>query len=117
MNKIFVILGDSYINYNNAQQIFRSEGLNDCIIEMHTDYKKLKRLNYEKYKYNNNYAGILCGPMPHSANQKYYSSSIMSEMETSDGYPPVVRLSANGSYKITNSSLKKGIEELKTFYN
>ena len=117
MNKTIVVIGDSYVNLNNAEKIFKDEGLNNYKIEMHTDYKKLKKLNYEKYKYNDSYVAILCGPIPHSTNQKYYSSSILNEMETCDGYPLVVRLSANSTYKITNSSIRKGLEEFKEKYN
>lgn len=113
MNKIIAVIGDSHIDYGNAKKVFRANGFNDYVIEMHNDYKKLKRLNYEKYKYNDNYVGILCGPIPHSVNQKYYSTSIMNEMENCEGYPPIVRLIANNTYKITNGSLKRGIEELK----
>lgn len=113
MNKSIVIIGDSYVNYNNIKKIFKSAGLKDYVIEMHCDYSKLKKLNYQKFKFNDNYVGILCGPTPHSTNFKYNSSSIMNEIETCQGYPPIVRLSANGSYKITNNSLKLGIEELK----
>ena len=113
MEKTIVIIGDSYIGYNDVQKTFKSTGLEDYKIEMHTDYKKLKKLNFEKYKYNSNYTAIFIGPVPHSVHSKNNSSSIITEMENDKGYPLVVRLSANKSLKITNYSIKCGIEKLK----
>lgn len=113
MNKKIVIIGDSYINGGIVEKVLKSNGMSNYEIELYLDYKKLKKLNFEKFEHNDNYVGILCGPIPHSVNHKGYATSIVNFMEIHGGYPPIIRLSANGALKITNNSLKHGIEELK----
>ena len=52
----------------------------------------------------------MVGPMPHSGSGKGNYSSIISALESEEGYPPVVRLGSNG-LKITKSDFKMKLEE------
>ena len=49
--------------------------------------------------------------LPHSAKGKGDFSSIITMMETTDGYTKVRRLCSNGQLKITKSNLKQTIHE------
>lgn len=77
--------------------------------------RKVDRYKYFDLQNNDKWAAIMVGSLPHSAHGKEDSSSILVQMETTLGYPPVVRLSANGSLKITKSNFKKSVNELLTY--
>lgn len=107
------VIGQSKLNANNIANVFKSSSINDIELELYLDYSKLKKFNYSKFKYNDKYVCLLVGPTPHSANYKYNSSSILTELETAEGYPNVIRLEVNNTLKITNSSIKKAIGNIK----
>ena len=54
---------------------------------------------------------LIVGPMPHSGSGKGGYGSVISALESEDGYPPVVRLGSNG-LKITKSDFRAKLEEM-----
>lgn len=107
-----LIVGDTQINENVIVGIFKKLGVSKNRIELISDYDKITNHNFDKYSYNDKYAVIMFGPIPHSVTNKEEHSSIITKMENEDGYPPVYRLNANRKLKITNSNLRVAIEEL-----
>lgn len=54
---------------------------------------------------------IMVGPMPHSGTSKGDSGSVIAKIESTEGYPPVVRLGTNG-LKITKTDFRNKLKEM-----
>ncbi len=100
-----VIIGESEITKQQLEGIAKECGISKSRIEFCIDYYEAKRFNFRKLQYNENYAAVLVGPMPHSTWGKDEFSSALVALEKSDGYPPVFRLGSN-CLKITKSNFK-----------
>ena len=103
------VLGQASISSNELYKVAADMGIPKDRIEMCLEYKKAAAFNAEKLK-NDKYAAILVGPMPHSGEFKGKYSSIVTAMENSVGFPPVIRVGTNGM-KITKSSFKKALRQ------
>lgn len=109
---IILIVGDSNIDANNIYGCAKSLGFSKDRLELCLGYEKAKSFNYKKLEYNAKYYAVLVGPMPHSTLEKGDSSSVITMMESSKGYPKVIRLIANSKLKITNNNFKAALEKL-----
>lgn len=78
---------------------------------MYLNYEDAKTFMFDKLQWNPRYSLLMVGPMPHSGIIKGDYSSIISALETEDGYPPVVRLGSN-TLKITKSDFKAKLSEM-----
>ena len=107
-NRTIVILGDSQISVEDIIKTIKKCGISRERVELHLDYH-LKGFNVESLKYSLNHSLILLGPMPHSIKGKDIYSSLVSRIEGEDGFPPVQRLTANNTLKITKTSIKNAI--------
>ena len=85
-------------------------GISRDRFEFHLEYKDARSLNVSNFRYNLKYSLIMVGPMPHSGVGKEDASSIISAMESKEGYPPVVRLGAK-SLKISKSDFRTKLQE------
>ena len=106
-----VVLGESRVNVSGLIGIVKSLNLDKDRFEFCTEYDKAKNYQYNKLRYNENYRVVMFGPVPHSSTGKNDSSSVIAELQNSEGYPKVVCLGEN-ELKITKSSFKKALEEL-----
>ena len=104
------VLGQSSINSNEIYKVAIEVGIPKERLELCLEYKKAAAYNVEKLK-NNKYTAILVGPMPHCGPGKGNYSSVISAMENTAGYPPVVRIGTNGM-KITKSSFKRALRQV-----
>jgi hypothetical protein len=112
-----LIIGDIKLKDNKIYGCLKECGVPKERIELKIGYDDAKNYNFKNLQYNPNYRLILFGPIPHSVKGKKDKSSIITEMESSDGYPKVVRLSDGHGLKITKTNLKKAvIEEIKSGY-
>lgn len=105
-----VIIGDVKMSQQQAIGYAKSVGIEKSRLVFETDYSKFKRLNISKYQYNDDYDLILVGAVPHSTTDKGYYSSIITRMETEDGFPRVIRMGTN-QLKVTLSNFKQAINE------
>jgi hypothetical protein len=111
-----IIIGDTAINENIILGIAKEYGYAKYQIEIHSDYTKIKSRDFDFIKYNSNYIGIIVGPVPHSSKSSGEYSSLLSKLESEQGYPKVSRALASGALKITKTSLKKSFEEITVDY-
>ncbi len=65
-----------------------------------------------KMQYAPQYRIILFGPTPHSGYGKGDSSSIITELESSEAYPRVERLISGNELKITKSNFREKLQQL-----
>lgn len=116
-NGKILIIGASEIKLEHIYGCIKSVGISKDRIETILEYDLIQKYEFRKLQYNPNYRLILFGPLPHSGKGKEESSSILSKIESTDGYPKLVRLIANNALKITKQSLKDAlIEEIRSGY-
>ena len=113
---LVLVIGKNMEDVNILKSVVKSYGLNPKERFVFVwEPRKVDGYKYFDLQNNDKWAAIMVGSLPHSAHGKEDSSSILVQMETTPGYPPVVRLSANGSLKITKSNFKKSVNELLTY--
>lgn len=110
-NGKIIIFGELRIKEREIMACMKNENISKDRVEIHLGYDELKRYNFERLRYNNNYRLILFGAVPHSVKDKGEYSSIIARMEQTDGYTKVIRLCSNEQLKITKSNLKKVIHD------
>ncbi len=114
---IILVFGDSSIKDREIIGILNDCGISKDRIELHLGYNEAKKFQFSKIQYNPKYRLILFGPVPHSVEGKQEKSSIITQLESDDGYPKIIRLTDGHGLKITKTSLRKAIEiEIKTGY-
>jgi len=108
-----LIVGRSEVKEREIRIIADSEGIERDRIECFLEYEGVKTYNFRRLQYNPKYRVVLFGPVPHSGEGKNDSGSIISELESTEGYPRVIRLRSNEQLKITKSNLHDAFRQLK----
>lgn len=106
-----IVIGQSDVKSDILLSIAKQLGLDKNRFELYLDYEDAKSFNFRKVQWKPTYSLLMVGPMPHSGSGKGDYGSIISALESEDGYPPVVRLGSNG-LKITKSDFKSKLEEM-----
>lgn len=106
-----VVIGQSDVKAEVLLSIAKNLGLDKKRFELHLEYDDAKNFNFHKMQWQPTYSLIMVGPMPHSGSGKGDYSSIISAIESEEGYPPVVRLGSNG-LKITKTDFRTQLEEM-----
>ena len=106
-----VVIGQSEVKGEVLLSIGKSLGIAKDRFELCLEYDDAKRYGFQKMQWNPSYCAILVGPMPHSGKAKGDASSIISAIESGDGYPPVYRV-GNSGLKITKTSFREKLQEL-----
>ena len=106
-----IVIGRSDVKAEVLLSIAKSLGLSKERFELHLDYEDGKTFDFEKTYWKPQYALIMVGPMPHSGTGKGDSGSIIAKIESTEGYPPVVRLGTNG-LKITKADFRNKLKEM-----
>lgn len=109
-NGKIVVLGESNVAEAILLSIAKSLGLDKKRFEFHLGYDKVKMFDSRKMQWNPAYSLVLVGPMPHSGTSKGDASSVITALENTEGYPPVIRLGTN-SLKISKSDFKAKLTE------
>jgi len=112
-----LIIGDTKLKDNKIYGCLKECGIPKERIELQLGYDDVKKYSFSSIQYNPNYRLILFGPVPHSVEGKKDKSSIITQIESTDGYPKVIRLSDGHGLKITKTNLKNAVlEEIKSGY-
>lgn len=106
-----VVIGQSDVKPEVLLSIAKQLGLDKKRFELYLEYEDAKNFNFQKMQWQPTYSLLMVGPMPHSGSSKGDYGSIISALESEDGYPPVVRLGTNG-LKITKSNFRVKLEEM-----
>lgn len=105
------VIGGSDVNKSVLVGIGKSLGISKDRFEF-CDYEGAQKFNYRKLLDNLEYSAVLFGAVPHSAKDKGNSSSIIVEIETRTGYPPVKRLISGSELKITKNNFRNALQGL-----
>ena len=108
-NGKIVVIGDSKISECVMLGIVKKLGIDGKRLEFCLGYDEAKTADYNKLQYQPQYSLVLFGALPHSSVGKGNFSSVISRMEQSAGFPPVIRI--GGDLKITRSSFRIALEE------
>lgn len=109
-NGKIVVLGDSNVAEAVLLSIAKGLGIEKERFEFHLGYEEAKSFDSRKMQWNPAYSLVLVGPMPHNGASKGDSSSVITALENTEGYPPVIRLGTN-SLKISKSDFKTKLTE------
>lgn len=100
-----IVFGDSQTSEKILLGIAKNLGIDKNKIEFYLNYQDITNYDFRKLQWSMTYSLIMFGPVPHSCVGKGNNSSIINAIETSEAYPPVIRL-GTGELKITKSSFK-----------
>lgn len=106
-----LVFGQTDVKANVLLAVAKSSGIDSKRVELHLDYNDAKKYQFKHIQYNPDYSVILFGPTPHSGKAKEDYGSIISSVEHTDGYPPVIRLGQN-ELKITKTNFRDAINDL-----
>lgn len=109
-NGKIVVLGESHVDEATLLAIAKGLGLEKKRFEFCLGYDDAKTFDGRKMQWNPTYCLVLAGPMPHSGTSKGDASSIISALESTEGYPPVIRLGTN-TLKITKTDFREKLIE------
>lgn len=107
-----VVIGATEVKESVLLAICKDAGISKSRVELCLDYDKAQKFDYKKLRYNPMYSVVLFGAVPHSTVGKGDAGSIIAQLESQSGYPPVKRLTAGDELKITKSNFKMAIMEL-----
>lgn len=105
-----IIFGDSRIKESEIYGCAKQMGIRKDRIEMCLNYNQVKNYEFKKLEYNSRYRLILFGPIPHSGKGKEDGSSIITQIESAEGYPKVIRLTDAHHLKITKTNFKAALQ-------
>lgn len=106
-----LVIGESKLKEQQIYGCFKEFGIPKERIELRLGYNEAQTFPFKVLRYNENYRLILFGPVPHSGKGKGDYSSIITQLENTDGYPKVVRLQGGHGLKITRTSLKRALKK------
>ena len=107
-----LVIGEAEVKEKVLLGVAKELGIDKDRFEFCLDYNKAQKYEYSKLSYNPSYRVVMFGPVPHSSTGKLNSGSVISEMESKEGYPRVVRLTDGNTLKITKSGYKRALSEL-----
>lgn len=104
-----LIVGDGMIKENIIYGCLKDIGIPSDRVEVKLGYKTIKNMSFKSLQYNPAYRLILFGAVPHSGKGKEDKSSIITQIESDEGYPKVIRLTDSHGLKMTKTSLKEAV--------
>ncbi len=104
-----LIAGQASIPPSVVKGILSSMGIDTSRVDMVLEYDGLQKFKWSSLQYSFKYSDVIFGSMGHSSEGKGDYSSIIARMEQEDGWPNVIRATANSELKITKQSLKDAI--------
>lgn len=107
-----VVFGDAQVRPKDLWGVAKELGISRDRIDF-VDHNESVRYDFRKLEYNHNVVAVVFGAIPHSTSGKGSYSSVIARMERMrDVFPRVVRLTANGSLKVTKTNFREKLESL-----
>ena len=110
-NGTIIVIGASKVSEDDLKGVAKSMGFDKRRFEFYLDYDDGKKFDPRTIQWNPAYSLVMVGPMPHSGIGKGDFGSVISAMEQSEGYPPVVRLGTANSLRISKSDFRAKLQE------
>lgn len=106
-----LIAGQSDVKKEHIFGILKKLGIDKNRVDMILDYDELKRFKWNDIQYSSKYSDVVFGACPHSVIGKGDYSSVISRMESEEGWPNPIRASANEALKFSQNSLLNALLE------
>lgn len=106
-----IIIGYTDVKAEVLMSVAKALGIAKDRFEFYLEYEDAKKFNFRNIQWQPSYSAVLVGPMPHSGASKGDYSSVISAIESEEGYPPVIRMGSN-ALKITKSDFKCKLQEM-----
>ena len=105
-----LIAGGSEVSKKDIVKLLKQLGIDINRVDMILDYNELKTFRWNSLQYSFKYSDIVVGPMGHMSVGNSGFSSVISRMETEDGWPNIIRSEANTRLKFSIKSLEDSIK-------
>lgn len=110
-NAKIIVIGASMISQDEMCGIAKKMGIHPSHLELHLDYEKNKRFNFDVLRNNVNYSDVIFGPISHKCiNIKDNSSAISLITSNPEEYPKLLTATDSHGLKLTKQSFKKCLE-------
>lgn len=110
-NGKIIVIGESSVKEEALAAVAKKLNLDKSRFIFCLSYEDAKKFNFKKAQWTPTYSAIMVGPMPHSGVSKGSYSSIITAIESGDGYPPVVRMGSN-KLNISKSDFLSKLQEM-----
>ena len=110
-----LVIGDVSTSKSDLLKAAKQIGFDSDRLEFRIGYYELRESDVRKLRYSNAYSDVILGPLPHSIALKGDYSSLAARMEQEEGYPNVVRATANRGLKISKSSFAEALRKTKMY--
>lgn len=112
--KKVLVVGNGLAKEVEYGQQCRNIGISPANFEFYLDFEDGAKIDFDKYKDNPEYGGIIVGAMPHNGISKGKYPSVIEYIENEPGFPKVVRSNEGGELKLSVSGFQKAVLELFT---
>ena len=112
--KKVLVVGSGLAKESEYRQQCKNGGISPDNFEFYLDFNDGAKIDFDKYKDNPEYGGIIVGAMPHNGVSKGNYSSVIEYIENEPGFPKVVRSNEGGELKISISGFYRAVLELLT---
>ena len=111
-NGKILVIGGTSVKKDKLLMAASKEGFSKERFEFVTTYNDAKTYPFEKLKWNENYSAVIVGPIPHKVTGSAGYSSVISRMQTEDGFPQVIKCGSSNDLKITRNSFVNALRQL-----
>ena len=112
--KKVLVVGHGLAKETDYRQQCKNAGISPENFEFHLEFEDGAKMDFEKYRNNPEYGGIIVGAMPHSGKSKGNYSSVIDYLENEPGFPKVVKGNEGGEVKISLSGFYRAMLDLFT---
>ena len=112
--KKVLVVGNGLAKESEYRQQCRKGGFSPDNFEFYLDFHDGKKIDFDKYKNNPEYGGIIVGPMDHNGISKGDYSSVIEYIENEPGFPKVVRGNEGSELKLSVSGFYRAVLDLFT---
>lgn len=108
-----LIIGELVVDRETLRKVLRQNGIDEERVEVEGEYDDASNYCWEKLRFNRDYSDVIVGPQPHKTTGAGDRSSVISVIESQEGYPNTIRAGLDGELKLTKSSLDAALKKTK----
>ena len=107
-----LVIGGTNVRRSDLEMTARKSGYDKARFEWVLNYAEAKKYPFRSLQYNENYAAVMVGPMPHKCCYETDYASVVTAMMNEPGFPPVLRLEKGTKLSITKENFTKALREM-----
>ena len=99
--KKVIVVGKGLAKESDYRLQCRNANISPDNFKFYLDYEDGAKIDFDKYRDNPEYGGIIVGQMPHNGKSKGQYSSVIEYIENEPGFPKVVRSNEGSELKLS----------------